>query len=59
MSATLPIRLRDIVRPEDLDEMGRRRHQQPSVFKTKAKKRPMWYFRARVDAIKTKDGEKF
>jgi hypothetical protein len=30
--------------------MGRRRCQQPSVFKTKSK-RPEWYFRARVDVL--------
>jgi integrase len=36
--------------------MGRRRFQQPSIFKTDAK-RPMWYFRARVDTITTVDGK--
>lgn len=35
--------------------MGRRRYQQPSIFKTNGS-RPEWYFRARVDTIRTTEG---
>ncbi len=54
MAAPLSFRLSDIIPMETLDDMGRRRHQQPNVFKTSGK-RPMWYFKARVDAIKTNE----
>jgi integrase len=46
----LSFRLKDIIPMEDLDSMGRRRYQQPNVFKTGGR-RPMWYFRARVDRL--------
>lgn len=40
----------------ELDDMGRRRAQHPSIFKTQSR-RPEWYFRARVDVLKA-PGEK-
>ena len=55
---SLPFRLSDIIpSQEELTDMGRRRYQQPSILKTSGK-RPMWYFRARVDAITSKGGQK-
>lgn len=48
--------LADIIPSEELSDMGRRRYQQPSVFRTKGK-RPMWYFRAREDTKRTRNGD--
>lgn len=58
MAALTTFRLRGIIPSEgELSDMGRRRYQQPNIFKTRAK-RPQWYFRARVDALRGSDGEK-
>lgn len=35
---------------EEMEAMGRRRYQEPEIFKTKSK-RPEWYFRARIDVL--------
>lgn len=40
---------------EELSAMGRRRGQYPSVFKTEGK-RPLWFFKARVDTLVSRDG---
>jgi integrase len=52
-----PLVISAIVPHEELSEMAKKRYQQPSVLKTTGK-RPMWFFRARVDAITTKDGQR-
>ena len=46
-----PVNLSAIIpSQEELESMGRRRCQQPSVFKTESA-RPEWYFRARIDVL--------
>jgi integrase len=56
MGLSLSFRIRDIIpSQEDLNEMGRRRGQYPSVFKTHGK-REMWFFKARIDHWTTDDG---
>jgi integrase len=49
--------IRDIIPMEDLNAMGRRRGQYPSVFKTSGK-RPLFYFKARIDKLDSKDGQR-